>query len=185
MFVFPYISTTTYVGKSLGFAPIIYTWVAGDTYSKQLKNTAISVCVLILLLYLLGRNKQNTRITFYVLVLWLALPHGLSYTVPEIQTNFDEIYSLIQTLEDEIELPDEIYSNGYQKLTAQFVFNRYKIILDSVPDDESDVIYISNVYEGEKKGFYYIELGESEYIYFRGENLVEEVSRYYTLKKIE
>ena len=164
---------SSYGLRHLDFSPI-YTDFLCDNNMGYHFNAGISLFVLLLFVGLMN-SKNKKIITISLVLMILLIPQNYQgFSFPSVKTDYDKFYEVLTSIERD-KLPNEIYVDGVNRNTVQFVLNDYEIKqFDKEWTKEDSGILLSGNNLGDLENSIHLNMDE-QHIYVKGKQLQDEV----------
>lgn len=188
--VVPYIYHSEHPGAVEAYMPFSFYNV--DKPMRLLAILPASIVVLVIFI-VIWRCIKNKKYTAAYGVVCLLLIYQYIFSGIEWDLRFEKVfysyadsgYKLIKDIEDEVELPDKIYSVDARGMEDhqtyyeyQFMLNRYTIIPEKPADDVDEAVLFINyppkLYQWVLEGYMFIDLDNDEFLLVKGEGLQEQ-----------
>lgn len=189
--IMPYMAGTTQTGGLEAFLCFLREDVRGRfDYNFFYAVSLISMLIYFINLFLIRRKGKFLLV--FLLSFFLIYQYGYNAKNWDIVTQYnnysavDDAYKMIDMLEEElVDIPEQIYvipeerdNLHYWYYVYQMMLNRYHIVPE-YPDDKEDVVIVFSAEElsgMELKGFVEIQLDTYEYMYIKGDKLIQQVN---------
>lgn len=187
--ILPYVAD--YGGTFWEYAPFsgIDGWTDQIRLRAYLPGIAVAFLITFICYYLYRKKKMNLVLGLLCAVLFYEYAYGAVVTDGERgRLNYeysDDIYEVLHSLDEQGELPYEIYTqkaataDTHQSVNYQYqyMFKEHKIVQGLPPEDAEEAVFLTSYFmeypELVREGYLCAQLDNDEYIHVKGERLQE------------